>query len=292
MDLFGKTLVVVNLGLSLMMAAVGGAVLYYHVDWTDNAATADQPAGLLAPREEQYEKLSGFVLNEQSRAYDKRTPGLIDAADAAWRDARAQLPLAEDRRIKDQVWYAEELEHLRTNPKQQPILQLAYDKGRTTPDPKNGGLPAMQPGSDRYGQPLLSIKASKLALAGKNDDIDKVLAALDKSLSDDAEATMHLLGSREVQNRFAKLKDEYKDDEVRKKVQDKLTALMGQLKDERGLIHRIADEKVKLEDLAKEIELVKLAEGQVRADSQLLLLRKKALEARVKELASVTRKQP
>ena len=37
MDLFGKILVLVNFAISLMMAAIGGAVLYYRVDWSDNA---------------------------------------------------------------------------------------------------------------------------------------------------------------------------------------------------------------------------------------------------------------
>ncbi len=40
MDLFGKILVLANFALSLMMAAIGRAVLYYRVDWSDAPANA------------------------------------------------------------------------------------------------------------------------------------------------------------------------------------------------------------------------------------------------------------
>ena len=71
MDLFGKILVCVNFGLSLLMAGVGGAVLYYRVDWTDTPAAADgsTPAGELVARNERVQQ----------------SQGQLPAADAAWR---------------------------------------------------------------------------------------------------------------------------------------------------------------------------------------------------------------
>ena len=90
MEMFGKTLVYVNLGLSFMMAAIGGAVLYYHADWTDAAATDSQPAGMLLAREDEYQKLSGFQLDKSTRKYNtaRRDYALIDGADARFEPAR------------------------------------------------------------------------------------------------------------------------------------------------------------------------------------------------------------
>ena len=87
MDLFGKILVLANFALSLMMAAVGGAVLYYRVDWSDTPADAatGAPAGELVARIAEVKKLQALV-----------TP-----ADAAWRKARASLLAQEERRKGD-----------------------------------------------------------------------------------------------------------------------------------------------------------------------------------------------
>jgi hypothetical protein len=265
MDLFGKILVFVNLGLSLMMAAVGGAMLYYRVDWSDAPATADTPAGELLGREEKLDVLRGKATG------NSRQPGQIDAACVAWRDAQSALVAREEQNAKDRQWYVEQLEALRTNPKNQPIQALVYDKGRTVPNPNNGMLPQLAPVADRYGQALLSLKAYAAALADMNDKVAKKAKEVDDLVKKDDELTARLLGTN--------------NPAVKPKPGDKPT---------RGLIERIKDEQDKQADLAKEQELVLLAEGQVRADSQLLLARKKSLETRVKELekAAVTATKP
>jgi hypothetical protein len=244
--LLGQFLVLVNFGLSLAMASVAGAVLYYRVDWTDTPATADQPAGELVQR----------------IARLKEARSAIAPNDLAWREARAALATQEARRQKDQEWYFNELEHLRTNPKKQPILALAYEKGRTKPDAANGGLPMMIAVADRFNKPLLPLIEYSKQQTAVTEDTAKILTQLEELEKKDTLLTEELNGVKDKRGLDQRIKDE--------KV--KQTGPY------------VKDEPVKLGGVAAEMELVLLAEGQVRADSQLLQLRKKSLEARVKEL--------
>jgi hypothetical protein len=240
MDLIGKILVVVVFGVSLMMAAVGGAVLYYHVDWSNNPAAPDgsAPAGELVPR----------------IAKVKQLQGLVGPAELAWREARSSLRGQEARRQGDEDWYAAELEHLKTgDAAKQPILMVVYEKGETVPDPNNLGRPKMEPAFDVYKQPLLSLTAYNAQIPVVTDETKSVLDKIAASAADDSKLTGLLVGGNT-----------------------------------RGLIRRLKDEQDKQAGLASEIAGVNFAEGQVRADSQLLLLRKKSLEARVKELSKTT----
>jgi hypothetical protein len=240
MDLIGKILVVIVFGLSLMMAAVGGAVLYYHIDWSNNPAAPDgsAPAGELVQR----------------IAKVKQLQGLVGPAELAWREAQSSLLGQEARRQGDQDWYAAELERLKTgDAAKQPILMVVYEKGNTVPDPNNLGRPKMDPAFDVYKQPLLSLVAYNAQIAAATDETKSLLDKIAASAAEDSKLTGLLVGGNE-----------------------------------RGLIRRLKDEQDKQEGLASEISGVEFAEGQVRADSQLLLLRKKALDARVKELEKTT----
>ena len=245
MDLFGKILVLVNFAISLMMAAIGGTVLYYRVDWSNNPAdaTTGAPAGELVARIARVKELQGLV-----------TP-----ADPAWREARSSLLAQEDRRKGDQVWYTAELERLKTgDASKTPILEVFYDKGQTTPDPKNNGRPTMQPVADRFGKPLQSLIWYDGQQATVNDDTAVVLDKIDKAAQEDKALTSRLLTEKQPDGSVL-----------------------------RGLHDRTRDEALKQDEIAEELDLVYRAEGQERADSQLLQLRKKALEARVKELTGV-----
>jgi hypothetical protein len=240
MDLIGKFLVVVVFGLSLMMAAVGGAVLYYHIDWSNNPAAADgsAPAGELVPR----------------IAKVKQLQGLVGPADLAWREARSSLLSQEARRQADQDWYFTELERLKTgDAAKQVIPVLVYEKGETVPDLNNLGRPKLEPAVDVFKQPLLSLIAYNAQIGAATDETKSVLDKIAASAAEDGKLTDLLVGANT-----------------------------------RGLIRRLKDEADKQGALASELAGVLFAEGQVRADAQLLLLRKKALEARVKELQKTT----
>jgi hypothetical protein len=240
MDLIGKILVVVVFGLSLMMAAIGGAVLYYHVDWSNNPAASDgsAPAGELVQRIVKVKQLQG----------------LVGPAELSWREARSSLLGQEERRQGDQDWYAAELERLKTgDAAKQPLLMVVYEKGETVPDPNNLGRPKMEPALDVYKQPLLSLVAYNAQTVAATEETKSVLDKVAASAAEDSKLTALLVGGNT-----------------------------------RGLIRRLKDEQDKQDGLASEIKGVKVAEGQVKADSQLLMLRKKALEARVKELEKTT----
>ncbi len=297
MDLFGKILVVVNFGLSLLMAAIGGAVLYYRVDWSNNPASADQPE----PGE-----LVGWI------AKVAKAQGLVPAADVSWRDARAVLPPQEESRQAERRWYPVELEHLRTDPNGKPILALDYPNANVVLDPNNKDTPLkMVAVADRYGQPLLSLKAYAAKIGEKVTAIETAFEDLMASAEKDTEFTLRLKPSdipgliKNVDAQLKTYEPNPDDDADTAALKQKLTKLLTDHKQElenikgptdfaRGLDQRIQDEKAKLRGITNphplkdeqlgEIEVVKLAEGQVRADSQLLRIRKAELEKRVQEL--------
>ncbi|HVS34152.1 MAG TPA: hypothetical protein VMS17_01140 [Gemmataceae bacterium] len=315
MELLGKILVIATLGLSLLMAAIGGAVYFYRVDWTDTKATADQPAGELVARQEKV----------------KQAAALLAPADKAWSEARAALPPAEERRKQDVGWYAQQLQNLETG---KSVLALDYQNAATVPDKNNNGLPAMVPVQDRYGNPLMSATDYATAIAGKNTEILNTFEKLLATAQEDVKLTLRLIGPSGVADVTAKVDDEIKalapkadDDEDTKTYKNKLIdmltkhrgdleALKGATAFARGLDQRIRDEKAKLEgvigvggEMASaqengktvwkvkvgddgkrvmtndgEMALVQMAKGLVQVDYELLQSRKLQLEARKKQL--------
>ena len=185
MDLFGKILVLANFALSLMMAAIGGAVLFYRVDWSDaptDAATGAPPGELVA-----------------RIAKVKELQALVTPADAYWRETRASLLAQEERRKGDEIWYAAELEHLKTgDASKKPILALVFDKGVTTPDPANNGRPQMAPVADRFGTPLRSLVWYNQQQGAVNADTTTVLDKIDKASQEDKTLTSLLLTEKQA----------------------------------------------------------------------------------------------
>ncbi len=317
MDLFGKILVFATFGLSLMMAAVGGVVVWNRVDWTDAPATADQPAGELVARIQRL----------------KDAQGLLPPADKAWADARAALPPAEEQRKKDADWYAVELERLRTPAADmKPIMAVDYQNGATTLDPANFMRPKMIAATDRFGQPLQARtgydKQTKETDAATLTAFEDLMA----SAQTDTALTFRLIGPAGVSDlltqaddQITALKPDPMDDPDTKAFKEKLvkqltdhkmelSAIKGKTDFARGLDQRIQDEEAKLTGIVGEgaemeeaqengkavwrvkvrpdgwkpkdgeMALVELAKGQVQADSELLKIRKKELQARKQEL--------
>ena len=93
MTLFGKVLVLVNLGLSVAMAAWAIGVYTQRIDWSTNKGTADKAPGELVKRQERLRQLTD-------------THGF---ATLRWRDAVAGVSAVEKKRWQDQLWYAAEL---------------------------------------------------------------------------------------------------------------------------------------------------------------------------------------
>src|SRR5437879_2491224 len=95
MTLLGKILVLVNFALSVMVMVWAMMLRVDHVDWT--LGTKDQP-GELAPRD----------------ARVKDAWASLAAAEASWRDNRADVLEQEDFRVADRPWYEAELKHARS----------------------------------------------------------------------------------------------------------------------------------------------------------------------------------
>src|SRR5262245_59314683 len=97
MTFFGKIFVVVNLTISLLMAAIGMGLYTSSVDWTEKAAKGSQPAGLTAQRKA-----------ELKEALDSVGP-----VEKGYEDANEDLMKREEDRQADQKWIAAELKHNR-----------------------------------------------------------------------------------------------------------------------------------------------------------------------------------
>src|SRR5437764_4151578 len=96
MALLGKILVFVHTGLSLCLAAWALALYTNRVDWTDRKAAADKPAGVLAQRRAEYERVVSSA---------------VRPADTRFRNNRQLLVFHEAWRPAEKVWFAQELEH-------------------------------------------------------------------------------------------------------------------------------------------------------------------------------------
>ena len=112
MTRFGKILVFVHTGLSLCLAAWALALYTNRVDWTDRKAAADKPAGVLAQRRAEYERVVSSA---------------VRPADTRFRNNRQLLVFHEAWRPAETVWFAQELEHLRTGDvKSKQIRQVPF----------------------------------------------------------------------------------------------------------------------------------------------------------------------
>jgi hypothetical protein len=178
MGSLGKVLVFVNVGVTMALAACAGALLYYRTDWSDAAATADQPAGVLVER----------------KARLKEFQEAVRPAEAAFRAARSEVLNRESRRPAEQMWYASELARLREDDGK-PVFALALDdKGYTVPNPAAGDVPTLADVTDRRGQPLHAISWYPKEDAAVVQDLVKQLADLDAAKKKDADLTALLIG--------------------------------------------------------------------------------------------------
>jgi hypothetical protein len=212
MTLFGKIVVVLNLVLSLLMAAWALGLWTNRIDWSNNKGADLQPPGELTLRKA-----------EAERAWNEAPGGF-----AAYRDAKAALFAREDGkedgkdgRAADRNWYAAEIEHLRTgateaNPGR--MVDLALGQGLPTPDPRNYDRPTMKIAKDKFGKPIQSIAA----YAKRETELFKELADVQdeyqKSVEEDTRLTERLIGPKGLQQRIldeqAKLAEVLKEAEL------------------------------------------------------------------------------
>ena len=248
MTLFGKILVLVNFGLSVMVLVWAMALYFGHIDWTDAKGEPSKsppvPPGELKVRK------------------DRVTDALaaLGSADASWREQRAELPRQEGYRVADRAWYADEIKHARSGATaQQPAREIALD---------DKGLMVLE-AVDQQGQP----GHVRPKLKNATDDLNKPLPSLDANLKREAEQQLALAGEEK------KLQDLIEENQ-------RLTELLTP-KEGKGLRQRIEDEKVKVKLADEEQAILKPLLVNTAVESELILRRREMLEKRIKELTGV-----
>jgi hypothetical protein len=232
MTFFGKILVLVNVGFSFLLAGWAVAVYVNRVDWTDTPAKGDQPPGQLV------------ALKDQLAALTKAQ----GPAQTAWRQGRLSLAAQEGRFGADRLWYAAQLEHLRSgNTAAQPIQALVYVNGIPANDRADPERPQMAPVTDRFGKPLLSLGAYLLREEAARRELDTVLAQYRQQIEEDQRLTRLLIGPK-------------------------------------GLQQRLINERAKREAVAAELELIRPQLVNTAVESELVFQRRRQLQEWVKEL--------
>jgi len=241
---FGKILVLLNLALSLVMAAWALALVTTRIDWSNQKGKDGKPDGELLARQ----------------ALTKEMADVIPQAELRWRTARATMlgmedgkgPDFKDSRSATRAWYDAELRVLRTGDvggkkRAQMLAIVLDDKRQTQPDDANFGRPKLTAATDRAGKPLTNLEFYNK----EEENILKVLADEQKRLENfivlDTKQTELLLGDK-------------------------------------GLQQRLVNERLRRADVMAEQGLVKPMLINTYVDSELLLQRRRQLERRLEEL--------
>src|SRR4051794_10046264 len=165
MSLLGKILVFVNLGLSFLMAGWALSVYVNRVDFSNTPAKENQPAGEMLGRKARVEELS--------RA--------LGAPLTAWREGRASVLYQEGRRGPDRLWYADQLEHLRSGDADALAIRAAtIENGLPVLDAT--GRPQLSDVKDQFGNKLRSLAAYNQAEEMGRQEIDNVLGDYKKQI--------------------------------------------------------------------------------------------------------------
>jgi hypothetical protein len=252
MTIFGKILVLLILSLSMTLGA--WSMLFYttFVDWTDNKAQDGKPAGELVRRQA-----------DATTGWNK-----IQSANPTWEESHSTLLAMEmgsprlsikgkeykiNGRDPNLRWYQDELKFLRERSKEKealPCQALKLD--------------------DQLG--LIAADADPLTprpqMAGATDRLGNALRHWQWYI-DEEKTTVATL--TDVEKKLTKVIEE--DSE-----------LTTQLTGPKGLRGRLIDERVKREEVMFEHGLVKTPLINTYVETELLLKRKRSLEARLEEL--------
>jgi hypothetical protein len=247
MTWFGKLLVLLNLALSLALATWALTLYTSRIDWSDQKGKDGQRDGELRAR-----------IIEAEDGWNA-----VPAPAYRWKEARAVVQAIEEGSAKlayqgkevkitgrpaNQKWYQEQLELLRTGEK--PILMLDLDAQRrmkfTDLDPLTP-RPALAPAVDRAGNALKYLAYYNEQEPIVVDKLKKEQDRLDAAIKEDIRLTDALAMP--------------------------------------GTLHaRLLAERIKAENIAMESQLVKTPLINMFVESELLLKRKRSLEARLEEL--------
>ena len=183
MTLFGKILVLLNVTLSLLMAAWAVGVYTGHLHWTIDKSVQESEFEVNQLRERLAPAGKGFSL------YDD-----LGTAEARWKPASARFQAMEPLWAKNQKWYEGQLGELKTSGK--PVKMASYKAGQAEvhDDPQNFGLPVMVEATDKGGKPLTGMDPYKKEYDDKQVAIKAVMDDLAKLIVEDKELTEKIGG--------------------------------------------------------------------------------------------------
>lgn len=139
MTLFGKVLIIINLGLSIAMVAWALSIYSQRPDWSFSKGSGEQQAGVLAELDAKY---------QQAR-------GMRTIAEGRYQTAAAKVLASEQQRRDLDAFYADALKKLRSGPGD--LQTLVYLNGQLQTNPQNG-QPVLQPFKDEDGMALKWLK--------------------------------------------------------------------------------------------------------------------------------------
>jgi hypothetical protein len=259
MTLLAKILIFLNLLLSVLMLAWALALFTNRVDWSNNQAKGQQPAGAL--------------LGRVKRKDDAQA--MLDLAAGHWREAlrgndgkdkrpaHDGLPAWEARRAADRVWYADQLKLARSTPntpdgKPVVIKRVSLSKeGQAVLDANNSNRPMMVDATRRKddkgegGGPLYSYEYYVAELVRLTQQLEAAQVEYQKAVKRETELTEEAIGTKEKP---------------------------------KGLRQRIIDEEEKLKQAKEERKDVADRQTNSEVDAELLVARREQLKRRIAEL--------
>ena len=170
MTFIGKLFVMINLALSLLMAATAFGLFVGGIDWSDKAGKDGQPGGRLV------------ALQADIKGVLERLP----VAEKTWKADRTDLFAGEDTRRTERLWTDAEMAKLAGGKEQVYAVETA------TP----GARPKMAL-AEVFGQPLMTSEVYDERLLAHQKENDTTRVELEKKVKEDEVLTRKLAGDKE-----------------------------------------------------------------------------------------------
>lgn len=262
MALLGKILIFINLGISVMVAALSVGLYTNRVDWT-RGGKEGRPPGELDQREKDVRRYMSAVGPSVKELVNNKSSLLkIETGGAP----QGELALSEDR-----AWYDQELARLRTGTTDQnPLQKIVVNGGVVQLDPQTQ-RPRMAPLVDRNNNRILSLTEYD----AKEMQLLKEISDEETRLKNASEKAFLL-----VEQMTGKIDPaSIQIDPATMRPNPDLVRFIT-----KGIHQRILDEKDKLAKVKQEITIVEPLYVNALVDSELIVKRRNQLELRLTEL--------
>ena len=174
MTFIGKLFVMINLALSLLMAATAFGLFVSGIDWTEKAGKDGQPGG------------KSLAIQADIKGVLERLP----VAERSWKAARADVFAREDLRRTERLWTDAEMAKLAGGKEQVFAVETAAP----------GANPAARPTmalAEVFGQPLMTREVYDERLAANQKENAATRVELEKKVKEDEVLTRKLAGDKE-----------------------------------------------------------------------------------------------